>query len=141
MDASNEAAAGNFGVEVIELAKARRLSSRSFSSLSDSLNLSGEFVVNGKGESRLDTDDGLLDIRDKINSADAGITAQLLTVSSGDSRLILTADEVGVTVSLFKMRARPMCFRDSVSLQAMLVLRMTSSTVRVADNFLNLMKP
>ena len=90
VDASNEAAAGNFGVEVIELAKARRLSSRSFSSLSDSLNLSGEFVVNGKGI-ELDTDDGLLDIRDKINSADAGITAQLLTVSSGDSRLILTA--------------------------------------------------
>ena len=43
-----------------------------FSSLSDSVNLSGEFVVNGKGI-ELDTDDGLLDIRDKINSADAAL--------------------------------------------------------------------
>ena len=94
VDASNEAAAGNFSVEVLELAKARRLSSRSFSTLSDPLNLSGEFVVNGKGV-EVDTSDDLLEIRDKINDADAGVTAQLLTVSSGDSRLILTADEVG----------------------------------------------
>ena len=94
VDASNEAAAGNFSVEVLELAKARRLSSRSFSNLSDPLNLSGEFVVNGKGV-EIDTRDALLEIRDKINDADAGVTAQLLTVSSGDSRLILTADEVG----------------------------------------------
>ena len=77
-----------------ELAKARRLSSRSFSTLSDPLNLSGEFVVNGKGV-EIDTSDDLLEIRDKINDADSGVTAQLLTVSSGDSRLILTADEVG----------------------------------------------
>ena len=76
------------------MAKARRLSSRSFSNLSDPLNLSGEFVVNGKGV-EIDTSDDLLEIRDKINDADAGVTAQLLTVSSGDSRLILTADEVG----------------------------------------------
>ncbi len=94
VDASNEAAAGNFSVEVLELAKARRLSSRSFSSLSESLNASGEFVVNGKGI-EIEAEDDLLDVRDKINAADAGVTAQLLTVSNGDSRLILTADEVG----------------------------------------------
>ncbi len=94
VDASNEAAAGNFSVEVLELAKSRRLSSRSFNGISNPLNLSGEFVVNGKGI-EVSSDDDLLDIRDKINDADAGVTAQLLTVSSGDSRLILTADEVG----------------------------------------------
>ncbi len=127
VDASNEAAAGNFGVEVMELAKARRLSSRSFSSLSDSLNLSGEFVVNGKGI-ELDTDDGLLDIRDKINSADAGITAQLLTVSSGDSRLILTADEVG---------SNGFSIQDASTTNVLQGLGFTSSNVSIKNDFFN----
>ena len=127
VDASNEAAAGNFGVEVVGLAKARRLSSRSFSSLSDSLNLSGEFVVNGKGI-ELDTDDGLLDIRDKINSADAGITAQLLTVSSGDSRLILTADEVG---------SNGFSIQDASTSNVLQGLGFTSSDASIKNDFFN----
>ena len=94
VSATNEAAAGSFGVEVLSLAQSRRLSSRSFSSLSDRLGFSGEFTINGKGV-ELASDDGLLDIRDKINAADAGISAQILTVASGDNRLILTADQVG----------------------------------------------
>jgi flagellar hook-associated protein 2 len=94
VEANNEAAAGSFSVEVIELATARSLSSRSFTDLSDSLQLEGSFIVNGKGVN-LTAEDSLLDLRDKINAIDAGVTAQLLTVSKGDSRLILTADSVG----------------------------------------------
>ncbi len=94
VSATNEAAAGSFSVEVLSLAQSRRLSSRSFGSLSDSLGYSGEFVVNGTGI-ELESDDSLLDIRDKINDADGGISAQILTVNSGDNRLILTAEQVG----------------------------------------------
>jgi flagellar hook-associated protein 2 len=48
VSASNEAAAGTFSVEVVELAQSRRLSSRSFGSISDSLGLRGDFTINGK---------------------------------------------------------------------------------------------
>ena len=94
VDATNEAAAGSFSVEVLELATARSLSSRSFADLSQSLNLGGGFVVNGKGIN-ITAEDSLLDLRDKVNAVDAGVTAQLLTVSTGDNRLIVTANEVG----------------------------------------------
>ncbi|MBM81229.1 MAG: hypothetical protein CMJ78_11630 [Planctomycetaceae bacterium] len=94
VSATNEATAGSFSVEVLELAEARRLSSRSFNSFSDSLGVSGDFTINGVGV-ELEADDDLLDVRDKINAADAGVSAQILTVASGDNRLILTADEVG----------------------------------------------
>jgi len=92
--ATNEAAAGTFSVEVLALAQVRSLSSRSFGSLSDALDLSGEFVINGKGI-EIAAEDSLLDIRDAINAADAGVSAQILTVATSDNRLILTADEVG----------------------------------------------
>lgn len=92
--ATNEAGAGTFSVEVQELALARRLSSRSFGALSDALNLSGEFVLNGKGI-EIEAGEDLLDIRDKINEADTGVSAQILTVAANDNRLIFTADEVG----------------------------------------------
>jgi flagellar hook-associated protein 2 len=107
VEATNEAAAGSFSVEVIELATARSLSSRSFADLSESLELDGGFLINGKGVN-LTTEDNLLDLRDKVNSIDAGVTAQLLTVSTGDSRLILTADSLAVMVSRYRMQVKPM---------------------------------
>jgi flagellar hook-associated protein 2 len=127
VNATNEAAAGNFSVEVVELAQSRRLSSGSFSSLSNSLNISGEFVINGQGV-EIDDDDDLLDIRDKINSADAGVTAQLLTVSTGDSRLILTADEVG---------SDGFSIQDASSTNVLQGLGFTSSGTDIKNAFAN----
>ena len=127
VDATNEAAAGNFSVEVVELAQARRLSSRSFSNLSNPLNISGEFVINGQGIEVYGEDD-LLDIRDKINAADAGVTAQLLTVSAGDSRLILTADEVG---------SNGFSIQDASSTNVLQGLGFTSSATDIKNAFAN----
>ncbi|MFT5089975.1 MAG: flagellar hook-associated protein 2, partial [Planctomycetota bacterium] len=127
VNATNEAAAGNFSVEVVELAQSRRLSSGSFSSLSNPLNISGEFVINGQGV-EIDDDDDLLDIRDKINSADAGVTAQLLTVSTGDSRLILTADEVG---------SDGFSIQDASSTNVLQGLGFTSSGTDIKNAFAN----
>ena len=94
VNATNEAAAGTFSVEIQALAQARSLSSRTFSSLDSGLGLSGEFVVNGKGVA-VAADDNLVDIREAINRSQAGVTAQILTVTEGDNRLILTAEQVG----------------------------------------------
>ena len=71
---TDEAAAGTFNVEVLRLAQARSLSSRTFATTNDALNLSGEFVINGKAID-LAADDSLFDIRDRINNADAGVSA------------------------------------------------------------------
>ncbi len=82
-----------------QLAQARQLSTKSFSSTSTALSLSGDFVINGKGIS-IATSDSLSDIASKINNANSGsdatgVTATVLAVSSTDNRLILTSDNTG----------------------------------------------
>lgn len=127
VDATNEAAAGSFSVEVLELATARSLSSRSFADLSQSLDLNGGFVVNGKGIN-ITAEDSLLDLRDKVNAAEAGVTAQLLTVSTGDSRLILTADNVG---------SDGFSIQDASAANVLQDLGLTSSVTSVKNSFYN----
>ena len=68
VSASNEASSGSFNVEVLSLAQGRSLSSRSFSTTTDGLQLSGEFVINGTSIEVADSD-SLTDIRDAINGA------------------------------------------------------------------------
>lgn len=127
VEATNEAAAGSFSVEVIELATARSLSSRSFADLSESLELDGGFLINGKGVN-LTTEDNLLDLRDKVNAIEAGVTAQLLTVSTGDSRLILTADSVG---------SDGFSIQDASETNVLQDLGLTSSTTSIKNSFHN----
>ena len=122
---TNEAAVGTFNVEIIKLAQARSLSSRSFDSTNDALNLSGEFVVNGKGID-LDTDDSLFDIRDRINNADAAVNAQILTVADGDNRLIINAEQVG---------GDGFDIRDASSFSVLQNLGLTSSVETVKNSF------
>ena len=82
-----------------QLAQARQLSTKSFTSTSTALSFSGDFVINGKGIS-IATSDSLSDIASKINNANSGtdatgVTATVLAVSSTDNRLILTSDNTG----------------------------------------------
>ncbi|KKL92004.1 hypothetical protein LCGC14_1889030, partial [marine sediment metagenome] len=82
-----------------QLAQARQLSSQSHTSASTALNLSGEFVINGKAIN-ITTTDTLSDIAVKINNANSGsnatgVTATILSASSTDNRLILTSDNTG----------------------------------------------
>ncbi|MBO1225341.1 MAG: flagellar filament capping protein FliD [Candidatus Scalindua sediminis] len=82
-----------------QLAQARQLSSQSYTSASTALNLSGEFVINGKAIN-ITTTDTLSDIAVKINNANSGsnatgVTATILSASSTDNRLILTSDNTG----------------------------------------------
>ena len=125
VSATNEASAGSLSVEVLGLAQARSLSSRSFSTLDQDLNLAGEFVINGQGIT-LNADDSLFDMRDRINSADAGVNAQILTVADGDNRLIITAVDVG---------ADGFDLRDASSTNVLRNIGLTSSVESVKNSF------
>ncbi|MEW6749555.1 MAG: flagellar filament capping protein FliD [Candidatus Latescibacterota bacterium] len=127
VSATNEAAAGSFSVEVVSLAQARRLSSRSFRSASEALGLSGEIVLNGRAV-EIGTQDDLQDIRDRINDAELGVSAQILSVTAEDSRLILTADEVG---------SRGFDLRDASATNVLQALGYTASGVSVGNPFVN----
>jgi flagellar hook-associated protein 2 len=94
VQAGIDASPGTFSVEVEQLAQARSLSSRSFATLGEGLELEGEFVINGQAI-QVSAEHALVDISAAINEADAGVSAQILTVSDTDNRLILTADKAG----------------------------------------------
>lgn len=97
--AGTSAVPGSYQVEVIKLAKADKLSGGSFSSTSTQLSISGEFYVNGRAVT-LDGTESLTAIRDKINATNSGstasgVTATILSTSSTQHRLVLTADATG----------------------------------------------
>jgi len=89
------ATAGSFSVEVLGLAQAQTRSSKSFSSKSDALGLSGDIVINGKAIT-LGSDDSLTDLQEAITDVNAGVTAQILQVSKTDFRLLITSENTGV---------------------------------------------
>ena len=125
VSATNDAAAGSFTVEVAELAQARSLSSRSFTSTSEALGLSGALVIGSKGI-EVDGASTLQDVRDAINDADAGVNAQILTVASGDNRLIVTADKVG---------SQGFDLKDASSTDLVQALGFTSSDTSIKTTF------
>jgi len=97
-----DAAPGSHAIEMTSgssIAEARKISSKSFSTGNEALDLTGEFIINGRAV-RVDDTDTLSGIRDKINnvnsgSSSTGVTASILTVSDTDYRLILTSDNTG----------------------------------------------
>ncbi len=125
VSATNEAAAGSINVVVENLAQARSLSSRSFTSTDQDLGLSGEFIINGKSV-ELESTDSLIQVRDAINDADAGVNAQILTVADGDNRLIVTAEKVG---------AEGFDLRDASADDVLQGLGLTSAASTVKNTF------
>lgn len=99
---TTSAAPGSHTIEMnanSTLAKARKMSSKSFTSYTSALNLSGEIAINGRAV-KVETGDDLADIQGKINNLNSGanatgVTASILTVSSGNYRLVLTSDKTG----------------------------------------------
>lgn len=97
--ASIGATPGTYAVEVLDVARANKLSGAVVSSASSALGYSGEFGVNGQKVTVVATDT-LHSIRDKINSLNAGanasgVTASVLTTGSTQHRLVLSADQTG----------------------------------------------
>ncbi len=90
------ASKGTYNIVVNNIATAQKIGSGSFTSGTDDLGsgFNGDIIINGKSITISETD-GLNDIRDKINSADAGVTASLIRYNDTDYRLNLTSDETG----------------------------------------------
>jgi flagellar hook-associated protein 2 len=99
--ASATATAGNYSVEVDDIARANKLSGNIVASASTALGLSGEFVVNGRVVT-VAASDTLAQVRDKINALDSGasasgVSASVLSTGSSAQRLVLTSDVSGAS--------------------------------------------
>jgi len=95
----DNAAPGTYDITINQVAQKQKISSKSFSTKDESLNLSGEMLINGQVIS-IDTTDTLQNIRTKINNANSGenatkVSASILQSSDNDFRLVLTSEESG----------------------------------------------
>jgi flagellar hook-associated protein 2 len=101
VSASSTASPGSYSIKINNLATAQKLSSSSFSTLSDNLGngYSGDIIINGRVIS-VSESDGLDDIRNRINNANSGtnptgVTASIISYGTNDYRLILTSNNTG----------------------------------------------
>ena len=99
VSANAAARPGSYKVEVVELARAEKLSSSVIADATAALNLTGTFAVAGQTVTLAGTD-SLEGVRDKINALNSGasatkVTASVLTSAAGQKRLVLSADTVG----------------------------------------------
>lgn len=99
--ASSAARTGTHQVVVEQLAQAQRVLSGAgaVADADAALNAAGDLRINGKTVS-LTAGDTLKSLRDKINAAGAGVSADVLQVAEGDARLVLTARQPGVENSI-----------------------------------------
>lgn len=93
------ATAGTYQVKVEQLAKAEKLAGTIGRDAATALGAAGTFTVNGQGVT-VEATDTLLTLQGKINALNSGTTptgvsATILTVAPGDSRLILTSAKSG----------------------------------------------
>ncbi len=89
-------AAGTYAIKVSNLATPEQVASDNFTSSSTALGYSGDMVINGKDISVASTDT-LGSIAAKINDANAGVSANVLTVSGNQYRLVLQSTSTGTS--------------------------------------------
>jgi len=99
--ASAGAAPGTYAVEVLDVARANKLSGNVVASASAALGLAGEFAVNGQKVTVVATDT-LSSLRDKVNalntgSTPTGVSASVLSTGTAQHRLVMTADGGGAS--------------------------------------------
>lgn len=94
--ATGNATAGRYRVEVLQLADTAKLAGRSISDTAAARNLTGSFSINGTAIA-VDTGDSLEAIRTKINDANAGVTATIVSEGGTAGRLVVTANSAGST--------------------------------------------
>ncbi|GAB1342769.1 flagellar filament capping protein FliD [Gemmatimonas sp.] len=94
--ATGNATAGRYRVEVLQLADTAKLAGRSISDTAAARNLTGSFSINGTAIA-VDAADSLEAIRTKINDANAGVTATIVSEGGSAGRLVVTANSAGST--------------------------------------------
>jgi len=92
--ATSSATPGEHTIVVNNLAKARKIGSKIFTSKTEDLGLSGDFLIDGEVIS-VSTTDSLLDIMDKINNSDAAVNASIIQIGEDQYRLIISAQSEG----------------------------------------------
>ncbi|MBD3275356.1 MAG: flagellar filament capping protein FliD [Candidatus Marinimicrobia bacterium] len=85
---------GTYDINVDQLATKQKISSQSFSDKSQSLNLSGDVIINDTVIT-IESTDSLLHIRDKINNANISVSASVNELGTDDYRLVLTSESTG----------------------------------------------
>lgn len=93
------ATAGSYAIKVEQLAKAEKLAGTIGRDAATAIGAAGEFTVNGQAVT-VEATDTLATLQTKINALNSGATptgvsATILTVATGDSRLILTSAKSG----------------------------------------------
>ncbi len=90
------ASVGTYDIVINNIAMAQKITSSSFESGTEALGsgYAGDIIINGETITISETD-GLDDIQNKINNADAGVTASLISYSDTDYRLNLTSKSTG----------------------------------------------
>jgi flagellar hook-associated protein 2 len=105
VNATDGAIAGQHTVEVVQIAKAQQIRSDAFGSTTNTLASQGftigDFEINGRNIT-LNASDTLLDLRDKINGVNSGVTAtnvnaSIVSVSPTESYLLLSSEDTGLS--------------------------------------------
>ncbi len=98
---SSSASKGSYEIRVDAVAKAQKLASPSFASVTASLGASyaGDILINGRTIT-VEATDTLTSLRNKINNANAGtlptgVSASVVSYAANDNRLILTSESTG----------------------------------------------
>ena len=94
LSATSSAEAAEHSIRVLQIAQQRKISSQSFESKTENLGLTGDFLIDGKVIS-VSTTDSLMDIRDKINNANAGVQASILELADNEFRLVVASESTG----------------------------------------------
>ena len=92
---TSQAETGGFTIGVKNTAKTDQISTDYFSTASEALNLSGEFILNGKRIAVSDTD-SLSTIASQINTSNAGVKASTIETAAGQVKMVLTSSSNGV---------------------------------------------
>ena len=99
--ANGSALPGSYRVEVVDLARAEKLSGSVVSDSAVAMGLAGAFSIAGQNVT-VDAADTLEGIRDKINALNTGgtptkVSASVITSAVGQKRLVISADAAGST--------------------------------------------
>ncbi|MCO4099381.1 MAG: flagellar filament capping protein FliD [Gemmatimonas sp.] len=92
--ASATATPGRSRVEVVKLADTGKVAGRSIADVAAAQNLTGGFAINGTSIA-VNSSDTLEAIRTKINDANAGVTASIVSDGGSAGRLVVTANSAG----------------------------------------------
>ncbi len=94
LTATSSAEPAEHSVTILQLAQQRKISSQSFNSKTDNLNLSGDFIINAQVVSVGQTD-SLTDVMDKINNSNADVQASILQLGDNEYRLVISSKSTG----------------------------------------------